>query len=187
MRSSTLSVVGAAPEAFGIFGFVAMLRSPEDGGTFVAVGAAGVVAAGAFACVLACCSAVRANLSASLSLVLLPHALSRSAVAASAARIRIVFIVMVGAPLGPCFPPRERSAARAGCEGYELAPEARVASRRARKPERHRSTDPDRSAFQGARCAGAGDGDLTPPPRPLPGTRGGSAGVLLFVSGGGRI
>src|SRR3954447_18418341 len=100
MRSSTLSVLGAAPEAFGIFGFVAMLRSPAEGVAFVAV-TVGVVAAGALACVLARCSAVRANLSASLSFVLLPQALARSAVAASAARNRMVFIVMVGPPSAP--------------------------------------------------------------------------------------
>src|SRR4051794_10596317 len=170
MRSSTLSVVGAPPEAFGIFGFVAMLRSPEDGGTFVAVGAAGVVAAGAFARVLACCSAVRANFSASLSFVLLPHALSRSAVAASAARIRIVFIVMVWAPLGLCFPPRERSAAESRLRRIRACPGDPRRQPRVREPERHRSTDPDRSAFQRAGCAGAGDGDVMPPPRPLPGT-----------------
>ena len=69
MRSSTLSAFGAAPDAFGIFGFVEMSASPEDGVTFVGV-TVGVVAAGVLACVFACFAAVSANLSAALSFVL---------------------------------------------------------------------------------------------------------------------
>src|SRR3954454_20982102 len=97
MRSSTLSVFGAAPEAFGIFGFVAMSRSPADGVTFVAVGA-GVVSAGALACVLAFFGAVSANLSAALSFALPPQPVTRSAVAASAAVMCVFFMVIVGPP-----------------------------------------------------------------------------------------
>ena len=81
-----------------------MLLSPEDGLTFVAVGAVAVVSA-TVACVLACCSAVLANLSASLSWALPPQAASVSAVAMSASRIGIFFMVMVGPPR-PERPPR---------------------------------------------------------------------------------
>src|SRR6188472_600286 len=108
MRSSTLSSFGAAPLAFGIFGLVAMSDSPELGFTFVAVGGFVAVSA-ATVCVFACCSAVCANLSASLSEALLPHAASASAVAASARRMEIFRMVLVGPPWpdikprgGPC-------------------------------------------------------------------------------------
>src|SRR6476661_5126550 len=104
MRSSTLSDVGAAPEAFGIFGLVPMSLSPDDGLTFVAVGAVAVVSA-TVVCVLSCCSAVLANLSASLSWELPPQAASVSAVAVSASRIGIFFMVIVGPPR-PELPPR---------------------------------------------------------------------------------
>src|SRR5689334_7163859 len=99
MRSSTLRVFGGAPLCFGIFGLVPMSRSPALGVTFVAVGGACVVGVAAAAVnVFACCSAVEANLSASLSLVLPPHALVTSAIAASAARIRFFVMSVVGTP-----------------------------------------------------------------------------------------
>src|SRR4051812_9070715 len=130
MRSSTLRVFGAGPETFGIFGFDAMSRSPADGATFVAVGA-GVVAAGVLACVLACCSAVSANLSAALSFVLSPHAVIRSAVPASAAMIRIFFIVSLGPPRALLPAPRPVRRRRPDGQGYEVpcraaSPEAAV-------------------------------------------------------------
>src|SRR4051794_19027801 len=98
MRSSTLSVLGGGPDCLGIFGFVLMSFSPALGATFVAVGVDVDVAA-AEVWVLACCSAVEANLSASLSFVLLPQAPARSAIAAStAARIRFFVMSVVGPP-----------------------------------------------------------------------------------------
>jgi hypothetical protein len=136
-----LSVFGGEPLAFGIFGFVEMSRSPEEGATFVAVGA-GVVSAGALACVLACCSAVSANLSAALSLVLSPHAVIRSAVAASAAMIRIFFIVMVGPPW-PRFPSPPPPAAETRRARIRTAPGHRVVCANF-GAARHQSADLDR-------------------------------------------
>src|SRR3954466_6025810 len=111
MRSSIFSVFGGAPDCFGMSGFVLMSFSPALGATFVAVGVDVDVAA-AEVRVLACCSAVEANLSASLSFVLLPQAPARSAIAAStAARIRFFVMSVVGTPgpgfrLGDCPLPR---------------------------------------------------------------------------------
>src|SRR4051795_2715206 len=123
MRSSILSVFGGAPDCLGIFGFVAMSRSPALGATFVAVG----VDSGAAVRVLACCSAVEANLSASLSLVLPPQALARSAIAAStAARIRF-FVMSFGEPPWARLPSRLLTAPAGGptagsrVRGYEVA------------------------------------------------------------------
>src|SRR3954470_23419308 len=111
IRVSAFSAVGAAPLPFGTVGFVLMSASPGVGSTFWDVGA---VASGTGCWFLASDSALAADLSAALSLVLLPHPAASSASTSRAARgIDRVFAKRVigatlcrpgrrdGAPLGP--------------------------------------------------------------------------------------
>jgi hypothetical protein len=117
-RSSTFSCFGAGPLDFGISGFFDRSRSPAVGVIFVAVGAASACVAAA-GCVLACCSAVRANRSAALSSALPPQALSRSDSATTAAGI-LIFVVMVMRVLSPGAPREEGKIAEIRAQGYEL-------------------------------------------------------------------
>src|SRR5690348_3464416 len=122
IRVSALSAVGAAPLPLGTVGFVLMSASPGVGSTF---GGASPVASGTGFWFLASDSALAADLSAALSLVLLPQPAASSASTSRAARgiDRVVAKRGIGATL--CRPaPRDGAPPRpAGLDrGQSFAP-----------------------------------------------------------------